>query len=232
MNGGKQAIRDGDYLLLEQVNSGRAGSITGNVMAIERQDGSGDNQYLLRVILKQADGSYLLRANNPEYADIPVTEELTDELRTFARLKAVLSPLEMALGQRLMREEIPELFGVEFNPGNWNSGHVVLPESNSHVLLVTLNKQGKAVEHRYLDHWIDEHSFHWQSQGSTTPQSKKGKEIIGHQALKIGIHLFVREQKLENGKAAPFTYYGPVRYRSHTGSAPMSVVFDLIETTS
>ena len=95
-----------------------------------------------------------------------------------------------------------------------------------------MNSGGKAVEHRYLDHWIDEHSFHWQSQGSTTPQSKKGKEIIGHQALKIGIHLFVREQKLENGKAAPFTYYGPVRYRSHTGSAPMSVVFDLIETTS
>lgn len=228
MNGGKQAIRDGDFLLLEQVNPDRAGSITGSVMAIERQDGTGDNQYLLRVILKQADGSYLLRANNPEYADILVTEELTDELRTFARLKAVLSPLEMALGQRLMREDIPELFGVKFNPGNWQSGHVVLPESHSHVLLVTLNKQGKAVEHRYLDHWIDEHSFHWQSQSATTPLSRKGQQIIGHEAQKIGIHLFVREQKLENGKASPFTYYGPVRYRSHTGSAPMSVVFDLV----
>ncbi|MBF7730734.1 DUF3427 domain-containing protein [Pseudomonas sp. N040] len=227
MNGGKQPIRDGDYLLLEQVSPDRAGSITGSIMAIERQDGSGDNQYLLRSILKQADGSYLLRANNPEYVDMPVDEELREQLRTFARLREVLSPLEMAVGQRLQREEIPPLFGCEFNPGNWNSGHVVLPESHAHVLLVTLNKQGKADEHRYLDHWITEQSFHWQSQRSTTPQSKKGKEIISHNELNIGIHLFVREHKLENGKAAPFTYYGPVRYRSHTGSAPMSVVFEV-----
>ncbi|MCC5870281.1 MAG: hypothetical protein JJU27_17400 [Gammaproteobacteria bacterium] len=50
------------------------------------------------------------------------------------------------------------LFGVECNPGNWHSGHVVMPSRHAHVMLVTLNKDGKAapfVYHgkvRYLRH--------------------------------------------------------------------------------
>jgi hypothetical protein len=95
-------------------------------------------------------------------------------MRTIARLRAVLDPLELAVGESFLREEIPALFGDSFNPGNWNSGHVVLADQKAHVLLVTLNKQGKAEDHRYLDHWIDDHSFHWQTQNSTTPQSKRG----------------------------------------------------------
>jgi hypothetical protein len=37
----------------------------------------------------------------------------------------------------------------------------------------------------------------------------------------------VRESKLHNGKGAPFVYHGAVRYVSHIGSSPMSVVFSL-----
>ncbi|SDT23379.1 DUF3427 domain-containing protein [Pseudomonas oryzae] len=225
MNGGKQPIRDGDYLLLEVVGSDSAGKITGETVAIERQDESGDNQYLLRKVLKDANGQYRLRANNPDYADIQVTDELREQLRTFARLKAVIDPLEMQVGQRFKREDIPPLFGVEFNPGSWNSGHVVIDERNAHVLLVTLNKQGKAEDLRYRDHWIDEQHFHWQTQNQTAPDNKRGKEIIHHAALGIDLHLFVRDNKLENGKAAPFRYYGKVNYQSHSGSKPMSVVF-------
>ncbi|SEI71617.1 protein of unknown function [Azotobacter beijerinckii] len=95
------------------------------------------------------------------------------------------------------------------------------------MLLVTLNKQGKADAHRYLDRWIDERTFHWQSQNKTTPEGKRGREIVDHEKLGLFIHLFVRENKLENGKAAPFVYHGPVRYRSHSGSGPMSVVFEV-----
>ncbi|CAD5378974.1 conserved hypothetical protein [Pseudomonas sp. OF001] len=227
MNGGKSPIRDGDYLLLEVIGSDNAGKITGETVAIERQDESGDNQYLLRKVLKDANGQYRLRANNPDYADILVSDELREQLRTFARLKAVIDPLQMQVGQRFMREEIPPLFGVEFNAGNWNSGHVVIGERNAHVLLVTLNKQGKAEDLRYRDHWIDEQHFHWQTQNQTAPDNKRGKEIIHHAALGIDLHLFVRDNKLENGKAAPFRYYGKVNYQSHSGSKPMSVVFEL-----
>jgi superfamily II DNA or RNA helicase/SOS-response transcriptional repressor LexA len=222
MDGGKNPIRDGDYLLLELVSSSNAGSITGTVMAIERQDeAGGDNQYLLRVVTKTKDGSYILKANNPAYEDL----QATDDMRTLARLKAVVDPLDLVVGQAFSREDIPPLFGESFNPGSWNVGHVVLNDKKVHVLLVTLNKQGKAQQHRYHDHWIDEHTFHWQSQNATTPASKRGQEIIDHLAKGIAIHLFVRETKLGSGKAAPFVYRGQVTYQSHLGSNPMSVIF-------
>jgi superfamily II DNA or RNA helicase/HKD family nuclease/SAM-dependent methyltransferase/SOS-response transcriptional repressor LexA len=227
MNGGKQPIKDGDYLLLEVISSEGAGKISDQIIAIERQDESGDNQYLLRKVLKDPNGQYRLRANNPDYADILVSDELQEQFRTFARLKAVIDPLDMQVGEDFMREEIPALFGVEFNAGNWNSGHVVIAKRKAHVLLVTLNKQGKAEELRYQDHWIDERHFHWQTQNKTTPEGKWGKEIINHAKLGISLHLFVRENKLQNGKAAPFRYYGQVNYQSHTGSGPMSVHFEL-----
>jgi superfamily II DNA or RNA helicase/HKD family nuclease/SOS-response transcriptional repressor LexA len=221
MDGGKNPVRDRDYLLLELISPTRAGSITGSVVAIERQDDGGDNQYLLRVVTKAKDGQYVLKANNPAYNDLPAT----DDMRTLARLRAVIDPLDLALGQPIMREDIPALFGEAFNPGNWNVGHVNLKEKKVHVLLVTLNKQGKSAEHRFLDHWIDEQHFHWQSQNATTPESARGQELIHHVERGIRIHLFVRDGKLSGGKAAPFVYQGQVRYESHQGSAPMSVIF-------
>lgn len=223
MNGGKSPIVDGDYLLLEHVTATKAGSITGAVMAVERQDDAGDYQYLLRVVTKNAADQYVLRANNPDYEDLTAT----DEMRPLARLKAVVDPLDLHVGRVLKREDIPVLFGEQFNSGNWQSGHVVLPAKNAHVLLVTLSKQGKAEEHRYHDYWIDESTFHWESQNSTGPDTKRGREIIGHEALGISVHLFVRDAKLAGGKAAAFTYYGKVRYRSHERSHPMGVTFTL-----
>lgn len=75
---------------------------------------------------------------------------------------------------------------------------------------------------------VDEHTFHWQSQNATTPASKKGREIIRHEQDGVGVHLFVRDAKMAGNKAAPFVYHGNVRYLSHTGSAPMSVLFRLV----
>ncbi|MGO1502303.1 MAG: DUF3427 domain-containing protein [Marinobacter sp.] len=224
MNGSKNPIHDGDYLLLEQIDPSKAGSITGKTLAIERMDETGDTQYLLRVIEKTAQGQYVLKAKNPSYDDILVTDELSEQFRTFARLEAVIDPLELAVRQGFMREDIPGLFGAAFNPGNWQSGHVFLADANAHILLVTLNKQGKADNHRYIDHWIDEQHFHWQTQNSTTPNNKRGRELIHHQELGLKIHLFVRENKLLNSKAAPFTYCGQMDYQSHEGSSPMSVI--------
>jgi superfamily II DNA or RNA helicase/SAM-dependent methyltransferase/SOS-response transcriptional repressor LexA len=221
MDGGKNPVRDGDYLLLELMSPTRAGSITGNVVAIERQDESGDYQCVLRLVTKTRDGQYVLKANNPAYEDMPAT----DEMRTLARLRGVVDPLDLAVGQSFQREEIPALFGEAFNPGSWNVGHVTLNDKKAHVLLVTLNKQGKAEQHKYLDHWIDEHHFHWQSQNATTPESKRGREIIEHERRGIAIHLFVRDSKLAGGKAAPFAYHGRATYESHHGSGPVSVVF-------
>jgi hypothetical protein len=55
-------------------------------VAIERQDQSGDNQYLLRDVKKIADGHYLLIAKNTDYPPLPADENM----RTFARLKGIV----------------------------------------------------------------------------------------------------------------------------------------------
>ena len=103
----------------------------------------------------------------------------------------------------------------------------MLRDQKAQILLVTLNKQGKAEDQRYLDHWVDQATFHWQSQNATTPDSARGRDIINHEKLGISLHLFIREHKLGGGKAAPFIYQGWVHCRSHTGSAPMSVLLEV-----
>ena len=227
MNGGKNPIYDGDYLLLEQITPNNAGSITNSTVAIERQDTAGDNQYLLRKVLKNADGTYTLRAANPDYTDVIASEDMV----TFARLKGKVDPLELFVGQEFMREDIPPLFNEAFNPGNWQSGHVVLNEKNVQVLLVTLNKQGKGSDHQYHDYFIDEKHFHWQSQNSTSPNNKRGREIIEHQKVGSRVYLFVRESKLRGKTAAPFMFYGEVAYAEHKGEKPMNVTWELFSSS-
>lgn len=94
MDGGKQPIRDGDYLLLEPINADQAGSISNQIIAVERQNVSGDDQYVLRVVRKHGDGDYYLQANNPDYADFDVTEGMG----TFARLRGVIAPEDVVEG--------------------------------------------------------------------------------------------------------------------------------------
>jgi hypothetical protein len=81
--------------------------------------------------------------------------------------------------------------------------------------------------HRYHDYFIDDRTFHWQSQKSTTPYSKKGRAVIEHKETGSRIHLFVRKNKMVGGRGAPFYYCGLVDYISHTGSEPVSVKFAL-----
>ncbi len=88
MNGGKHPIADGDLLLLEWITPTSAGSISNQVLAIEMLDETGDPQYLLRVVKKQSDGRYILKANNKNYTDKIANEQM----RTFARLKSVIKP--------------------------------------------------------------------------------------------------------------------------------------------
>ncbi len=94
MDGGKRPVRDGDYLLLELIDPESAGSVTGDTLVVERQ-GSGEDQYVLRTVTKTPDGRYILKAANPDYPDYAADTGM----RTLARLKGVLDPDDLQIGE-------------------------------------------------------------------------------------------------------------------------------------
>jgi superfamily II DNA or RNA helicase/HKD family nuclease/SOS-response transcriptional repressor LexA len=228
MNGGKSPIRDGDYLLLDLVTPESAGSISNQLVVVEKQDETGDDQYLLRYVKKLGTGHYILQAWNDDYPDMPATEDMV----TRARVKQVIDPLDLILHTRSKTREIPGLFGLGYNQGNWQAGHVCPKEHPDQFLLVTLNKQGQQESHKYHDYFIDDRTFHWQSQRSTKPGSKRGMGVINHRRNGSRIHLFLRKNKMMGGKAAPYIYLGTADYQSHSGSEPMDVVFSLANPIS
>ena len=82
-----------DFLLPALRDAAHAGSITGRTLVIERQNDAGDNEYVLRRVLKRPDGRYVLRAANPAYPDF----DADDDMRTRAHLKAVIDPKDLEL---------------------------------------------------------------------------------------------------------------------------------------
>lgn len=90
MEGGRTSIEDGAYLLLEIISPDIAGSISNQILAIERLDITGDGQYLLRYVKKIGEERYELIAHNPDYEPILTNEHM----RTFARFKSVINSEE------------------------------------------------------------------------------------------------------------------------------------------
>jgi len=128
----------------------------------------------------------------------------------------------LELGHAYMREEIPALFGAEFTRGRWLQGFITL--ENALVLLVTLDKTGKAADHRYEDRFLSDTEFQWQSQNKTTQDSKPGRMIRDHQAMGLPVHLFVRQRaKTRAQKAAPFVYRGELTFERWEGDGPITV---------
>lgn len=134
------------------------------------------------------------------------------------------NPLSEFVGQRFKRQDVPPLFGVEYNPGNWNSGHVSLPHQRAVVLFVTLTKSDHMTHgSEYKDFFESPEVFVWSSQASVGPDSKKGREILEAEEHGTSIHLFTREKKAD----VAFTYRGLVGPLSHDGDRPMSVRFSV-----
>jgi len=79
----------------------------------------------------------------------------------------------------------------------------------------------------YEDYAISEDLFHWQSQSTTSVESRTGQRYIHHRARRSSVLLFVRERKSRSSLASPYTFLGPADYVSHEGSRPMSIVWRL-----
>ena len=79
----------------------------------------------------------------------------------------------------------------------------------------------------YNDYSINELLFHWQSQSTTSDTSPTGQRYIHHAQTGSKVLLFVREYESDIAGTAPFTFLGLADYKSHEGSKPMSIVWQL-----
>lgn len=104
-----------------------------------------------------------------------------------------------------------------------------LPEKKLDVFINTLNKAEKdySPTTMYNDYSINEWLFHWQSQSTTSDTSPTGQRYIHHAEMGSKVLLFVREYESDIVGAAPFTFLGLAEYKSHEGSKPMSIVWQL-----
>ena len=113
---------------------------------------------------------------------------------------------------------------------NHQAGVLHLADRKIDAFFVTLNKTESdySPTTMYEDYAISDRLFHWQSQGATSEESRTGQRYINHQARGYTPLLFVREhKKLPDRRTSPYVYLGPARYGSHTGSQPMSIIWEL-----
>ncbi|GIT98158.1 DEAD/DEAH box helicase [Sulfurovum sp. TSL1] len=133
---------------------------------------------------------------------------------------------------RYTREQILAGFGVHSfdKKSSSREGVLDIKDKNTELLFVTLEKTEEKYSPTtmYDDYAINEKLFHWQSQNSTKPESPKGQSYINHQRNGKNIILFVRETNHdENKNVMTYVCLGKVFYKSHYGSQPMSITWEL-----
>ena len=81
---------------------------------------------------------------------------------------------------------------------------------------------------KYKDYALGTRLFHWESQGSTTPESTMGRRYIEQRSSGTDIVMFTRDApENEVGAGAPFRCLGQVDYVSHNGSKPIAFTWRL-----
>lgn len=163
----------------------------------------------------------------------------------FAELIAVLNYLFEHADLVTAKPELPFACPLELHAnytrdeilaalGNWTlakspemrEGVKYLPEINTDIFLITLNKSEKQYSPTtmYLDYAISDDLFHWQSQSTTSTESTTGKRYLNGTSTVL---LFVRENKNADGVSSSYCFLGPATYVSHSGSKPVNITWKL-----
>ena len=92
------------------------------------------------------------------------------------------------------------------------------------VFFVTLEKTEShySPTTRYHDYAISPSLFHWESQSQTPASSPTGQRYIHHVEQGSNVLFFIRLRK-----DVPYFFAGPARYKEHSGSKPIAIVWEL-----
>lgn len=110
-----------------------------------------------------------------------------------------------------------------------SEGIKYLKDKDTDLLFITLNKANKyySPTTAYHDYSISDKLFHWQSQSTTSDTSATGMRYRSRDGKSGNVLLFVREAKSDEQGPMPFVFLGKAKYYSHTGSRPMSIIWEL-----
>lgn len=81
MDGGKSPIKDGDLVILEKITTTSAGSMNGQIVAVEYQDEFGNTAYALKKI-KKSGNKYYLESKNKDFQNVLIDPA---QIKPFAR---------------------------------------------------------------------------------------------------------------------------------------------------
>ncbi len=128
---------------------------------------------------------------------------------------------------RYTRREILAAFGVgeAARPRDWQEGVLHAKEANADLFAFTLDKSvgGFSPTTRYRDYAVSRELIHWESQSTTSVESKTGQRYINHEALRSSVVLFARLRTDDRA----YWCLGTARYQSHQNERPIAFVWKL-----
>ncbi|MEO6420117.1 MAG: DUF3427 domain-containing protein, partial [Polyangiaceae bacterium] len=217
MSAGETPINDADLVLCEWLRGARAADVEGKIILVQGPEGAALK------IPRRENGGWRLESTNPEYPSIDV--QAGEALEPLARFVEVATEAHALIPwAQYERNAILAAFGKKPNRV-YQVGHIDLTvDGQEHtILLVTLRKDEQAEEkYRYEDEFVSPGEFQWESQDSTSADSKRGRSILDQVKTKRKIHLFVRYRSKQS-----FTYCGLLEYTRHEREKPLRVWFRL-----
>lgn len=170
----------------------------------------------------------LIRSMELESLNPLVREEMLDLLSVLETRSSHRPPiaddLVFSLHSHYSRDEIVSIF--RDNPASMRQGTFYVESFGLDVHVLTLRKSERdfSPTTRYADYFVAPNQLHWESQSTTSAESRTGQRLIhGH-----GRHLFfAREDKEQDGRTAPFLCLGFASPVSAKGERPIKLVWRL-----
>lgn len=140
-----------------------------------------------------------------------------------------LHELPLRVHARYQREEILAALGhatLQRKPNSFREGVLYEPSLNVDAFFVTLSKSEAdySPTTMYRDYPISPTLFHWESQSTTSVESKTGQRYLNGTS---SVLLFVRERQRNEFGTSPYLFLGPAHLVQHSGNRPIAITWKL-----
>jgi hypothetical protein len=146
MNGGKDPIRDGDWLIFQYARGAGLGAVEGRVVLVQVQDGTGDGAYQVKRVVREA-GKWRLNSDNPDAPSFDASERTVP----IALLVERLSPDDLGpdVGERVEDGKVGDAFGVgDVRRSGRVDGHLFILVDRPGVLVASDRVKWPEIERR------------------------------------------------------------------------------------